>query len=161
MFGELKKMKTFKTLSLAAVLFSLVSLIAAEKTFSLPTVPGTDKKCRMWKDDRYKTVADGIALLPNKLCYNASVLPVAGAQKVRVSFKYKGKSTRCGLFFYSHNSGLRKRELVYLPNCDKMKEFQGEFDIPPVIDKRKIVGIRLVFQTDKQGTVSDASVTLL
>ena len=150
-----------KSLLLAVVFISSAALFSAEKTFVLPTVPGSDKKCKMWRDGCYEVVADGIRISPKKLFYNASVLPIGKAQKAKITFKYRGKATRCGLIYYSRNSGLRGQELVYLPNCDKLKEFNGEFDLPPVIDKRRIVGIRLVFQTEKECVISDAAVTLL
>jgi hypothetical protein len=154
-------MKTLKSLLFAAILISTASLFSAEKTFTFPTVPGSDNKCRQWRDNCYEVVADGIRISTKKLFYNASVLPIGEAKKARITFKYRGKATRCGLFYYSRNSGLRGRELVYLPNCDKLKEFNGEFDLPTVIDKRRIVGIRLLFQTDTECVISDAAVTLL
>ena len=150
-----------KSLLLAAVLISTVSLFSAEKTFALPTVPGSDKKCSMWRNGRYEVVAEGIRISPKKLFYNASVLPIGEAKKAKITFKYRGKATRCGLIYYSRNSGLRGQELVYLPNGDKLKEFNGEFALPSVIDKRRIVGIRLVFHTEKECVISDAAVTLL
>ena len=151
--GELK-MKNHSKILLCLLLGS-----TCLSAFELPTIPGSDNLCSSWKEKRYKVVKSGIALLKNTLCYNASVLPLNGARKVRVKFKYQGKSTECGLFFYSHNSGYRGRELVYLPNCDQMREFNGEFEIPPVIDKKKILGIRIVFRTRNNGIVSDVSVT--
>ena len=150
-----------KILLIFSVFLFGVSLFAGGKKFDLPTVPGADNKCSQWKEGRYTVVSDGLELRKNRLCYNASVLPVNGAGKALLRFKYRGKATQCGLFYYSKNSGLRGRELVYLPNCEKMREFNGEFTIPQVIDKRKILGIRLVFLTTGQGVFSDSSVTLV
>lgn len=153
-------MKYFKIFLFVLAVSGCVSIYSAERKFILPTRPEADKQCRMWKDGRYKVVADGIELPKNKLCYNASVLPLKGAQTAYLSFKYRGKDTRCGLFYYSQNSGLLARELVYLPNSESLRQFNGKFEIPATVKNRKVAGIRLVFITGVHGVVSDSEVTL-
>ena len=146
-------MKNLKKILSVFVVLSCLCVFSAERKFVLPTRPGTDNQCRLWKDGRYKVVSDGISLPGNKLCYNASVLPLNGAKHAYLSFKYRGKDTRCGLFYYSKNSGLLGRDLVYLPNTETLRKFDGKFAIPPTVKNRQVVGVRLVFLTGKQGVV--------
>ena len=153
-------MKSLKIFLSVFVVLSCLSVFSAERKFVLPTRPDADNQCSKWKEGRYKVVPDGIALPKNKLCYNASVLPLNGAKNAYLSFKYRGKDTRCGLFFYSKNSGLLSRDLVYLPNSETLRKFDGKFAIPPTVNNRPVVGIRLVFLTGKQGVIADTEVSL-
>ena len=153
--------------AVAAVLIfgSFGSLPAAEKPprtrWDFSTQADENGKSRDWPDKRCKIQPDGIGLIRGTFCYNRSVIPLFGKRKAVVKFRYRGKNTQCGLFFYGKKSALCGRELAYLPNSPELREFTGEFPIPAVSDRKPVIGIRLVFLTSGEGTVSDVSLTLL
>ena len=153
--------------AVAAVLIfgSFGSLPAAEKPprtrWDFSTRADENGKSRDWPDNRCKIQPDGIGLNRGTFCYNRSVIPLFGKRKAVVKFRYRGKNTQCGLFFYGKKNSLCGRELAYLPNSPELREFTGEFPIPAVSDQKPVIGIRLVFLTSGEGTVSDVSLTLL
>ena len=140
-------------------IFSVISAFAAPREFAFSTAPGADGLCTAWAKGRYAVAPQGIRLDKNKYCYNASVIPLRGAKKVQVSFKYQGTATECGLFIYS-GTGLRGRDLHYLPNTENLREFTGDFPIPDIVDKRRPTGIRIVFRTTGSGLISNVKLLL-
>ena len=153
--------------AVAAVLIfgSFGSLPAAEKPprtrWDFSTQADENGKSRDWPDKRCKIQPDGIGLIRGTFCYNRSVIPLFGKRRAVVKFRYRGKNTQCGLFFYGKKSALCGRDLAYLPNSPELREFTGEFPIPAVSDRKPVIGIRLVFLTSGEGSVSDVSLTLL
>jgi len=139
-------------------IFSVISVSAAPREFTFSTVPGPDGTCGDWAKGRYTAAPRGIRLDKNKYCFNASVIPLQGAKKVQISFKYQGTATECGLFIYS-GTGLRGRDLHYLPNAETLREFTGDFPIPDTVDKRRPTGVRIVFRTTGKALISDVKLT--
>ncbi|MBQ9502763.1 MAG: hypothetical protein IJU70_11445 [Lentisphaeria bacterium] len=139
-------------------IFSVISASAAPREFAFSTVPGPDGLCGDWAKGRYAADWQGIRLDRNKYCFNASVIPLQGAKKVRISFKYQGTGTECGLFIYS-GTGLRGRDLHYLPNAETLREFTGDFPIPDVVGKKRPTGVRIVFRTTGKALLSDVKLT--
>lgn len=141
------------------------SLPAAEKSsrthWDFSTRADENGKSRDWPEKRCKIQPEGIGLIRGTFCYNPSVIPLFGKRNAVVKFRYRGKNTQCGLFFYGKKNALCGRDLVYLPNSPELREFTGEFPIPAVSDRKSVIGIRLVFLTSGEGTVSDVSLTLL
>ena len=152
-------MKTHSVILAVISIFSVISASAAPREFVFSTAPGVDGLCAAWAKGRYAVDPDGIRLDKNKYCFNASVIPLKGAKNVRISFKYQGTGTECGLFIYS-GTGLRGRDLHYLPNTKKLREFTGDFPIPDVVDKRRPTGIRIVFRTTGSALISDVKLLL-
>ncbi|MBQ7207465.1 MAG: hypothetical protein IJS01_06660 [Lentisphaeria bacterium] len=152
-------MKIHSVIFAVILIFSVTSAFAAPREFAFSTAPGTDGLCSAWAKGRYAVDPQGIRLDKNKYCYNASVIPLRGVKNVRISFKYQGTGTECGLFIYS-GTGLRGRDLHYLPNTKKLREFTGDFPIPDVVDKKRPTGIRIVFRTTGNALISDVKLLL-
>ena len=91
-------MKTHSVILAVISIFSVISASAAPREFVFSTAPGVDGLCAAWAKGRYAVDPQGIRLDKNKYCYNASVIPLQGAKNVRISFKYQGTGTECGLF---------------------------------------------------------------
>ena len=150
-----------------AAVMMIGCLSAAEKQsgqqvrWDFSTSADENGKSRDWPDKRCKIQPDGIGLIRGTFCYNLSVIPLFGKRKAVVKFRYRGKNTQCGLFFYGKKSALCGRDLAYLPNSPELREFTGEFPIPAFSDRKAVIGIRLVFVTSGEGTVSEVSLTLM